>query len=318
MKSFDTATVAWCDRNDYWREAISKTFIPLECSFSDNEHHGSIRSGDWEQLRISEIRCSPQQVIRMRKGADNHPDNLILLSVVNTGKTSVAQAGHQTTLSQGEFGLYDTRFPYQLHLDGESSQHVVQIPANHLWQRLGKTDRLLACGFGKQHPLMPFLQMLLNNLMALPDDIPQKYASMLYDQFLSLVSSIISDQCMIGHDRSGSWHGLLFQIKIMIGSRLAEHNLSAVAVAESFKISPRYLARLFQKDETSFGKYLLSQRLAKSADALQSPLNTKTAVSDIAWRSGFSDMSYFSREFRAKFGCSPTDYRNISSSANVA
>ncbi|WP_261640399.1 helix-turn-helix domain-containing protein [Erwinia mallotivora] len=309
MQTFDTGAVAWADRSDYWRDAISQTFIPLECAFADGDRQGRITSGVWQDLRISEIACSAQNVLRRRRGADNHPDNLILLSVVSQGTTSVAQAGQQVSLTAGEFGLYDTRQPYQLHLEGESRQHVVQIPMEHLWQRLGKTDRLLACGFGSQHPLMPYLQMLLANLMALPDSLPQQYAAMLYDQLLSLVSSIISDQYRTTRNQNGSWHGLLFQIKIMINSHLAEQSLSASTVAANFNISPRYLARLFQKEGTSFGRYLLSQRLEKSAQALRSPLNSHTQVSEIAWRNGFSDMSWFSREFRSRFGCSPTDYR---------
>lgn len=316
MNIFDTDDVIYADRTDYWRDAISRTFVPLECAFAGSTKAGTIRTGSWGNLRISEINCSAQDVVRARKGADNHPDNLILLSFVSEGTTAVVQAGNHACLGQGEFGLYNTRFPYELHLNGESRQHVVQIPGEHLWQRLGKTDRFVASTFGKHHQLMPFLQMFLNNLMTLPDDIPQKYAAMLYDQFLELLTSIISDESKLRKGGAGTYHGLLFQIKIMINSHLAEHTLSAATVAESFSISSRYLSMLFQKDGTSFGKYLLNQRLTKSAEALRSSLHANTPISQIAWRYGFSDMSYFSREFRAKFGCSPTDYRHNSREAD--
>ena len=32
-------------------------------------------------------------------------------------------------------------------------------------------------------------------------------------------------------------------------------------------------------------------------------------VSDIALASGFNEVTYFNRRFRARFGCSPTQYR---------
>ena len=32
-------------------------------------------------------------------------------------------------------------------------------------------------------------------------------------------------------------------------------------------------------------------------------------ITDIAYACGFNDISYFNRRFRARFGCSPTQYR---------
>ncbi len=312
MKTFNTADVVYADRTDYWRHAISQTFVPLESTYAGSERNGILQAGVWGDLRLSEVSCSAQEVIRGRKGADNNPDNMILLSFVSQGKTSVVQGGNHASLSQGEFALYDTRFPYELHLDGETRQHVVQISKDHLSQRVGKTEHLVANAFGKQHPLMPFLQMLLNNLMTLPEDISLKYAAMLHEQFLELLSSVIADECS-NRSQAKTYHGLLFQMKIMINQRLADPALTAATIADAFGISSRYLNMLLKKDGTSFGRYVLNQRLTKAADALHSPLHRATPISQIAWRSGFSDMPHFSREFRARFGCSATEYRQQSS-----
>ncbi|KHN89656.1 helix-turn-helix domain-containing protein [Pectobacterium actinidiae] len=314
MDTYNTADISYAERGDYWRHAISRTFVPLESTFSGSERRGLIRSGLWGDLRLSEVSCSAQDVIRCRKGASNHADNLVLLSFISHGKTSVLQAGNHACLGQGEFGLYDTRFPYELHLHSETRQHVVQIPTEHLGLRLGKTEHLVAHAFGKQHALMPFLQMLLNNLMTQPEDMTCQHASVLYGQFLELLAVIISDES--GAKRSGRTHqGLLFQIKIMIDQHLSDTTLSAATIAESFGISARYLNMLLHHDGTSFGRYVLDQRLEKSAEALRSPLHSAAPIGQIAWHSGFTDMPYFSRAFKKKFGCSPTEYRHQSGDA---
>lgn len=309
MKTYNTADVLYAERSDYWRHAISRTFVPLESIFSGDDRHGVIRSGSWEDLRLSEVSCSAQDVIRRRRGADNHPDNVMLLSFISQGKTSVTQAGSHAGLGQGEFGLYDTRFPYELHLHGETRQHVVQIPIEHLRQKLGKTEHLVAYSFGKKHSLTPFLHMLLNNLMAQAEDISSRHTSVLYRQLLELITVVISDECR-SERSSRSSTGLLLQVKIMIDQQLSDTTLSVSRIADSFRISPRYLSMLLKNDGTTFGRYVLTQRLNKASLALQSPVYTDIPISQIAWKFGFSDMAYFSRAFRAKFSCSPTEYRH--------
>jgi|GEM_PF-1517105 len=309
MNTYNTADVLYAERCEYWRHAISRTFVPLESTFSGSQRQGVLRSGAWGDLRISEVSSSAQDVMRCRRGADNHPDNAMLLSFISQGKTSVVQAGSHACLGQGEFGLYDTRFPYELHLHGETRQHVVQIPIEHLRQELGKTERLVAHSFGKKHALTPFLHLLLNNLMAQPEDIASRHTGLLYGQFLELLAVIISDECEAKRP-SRSSAGLLFQIKIMINQQLSDTTLSASKIAESFSISPRYLSMLLKSDGTTFGRYVLTQRLNKASLALQSPLYSDIPISQIAWKFGFNDMAYFSRAFRAKFSYSPTECRH--------
>lgn len=54
---------------------------------------------------------------------------------------------------------------------------------------------------------------------------------------------------------------------------------------------------------------LLSVRLRRAAVAL---LSSNTAVADIAYDAGFSDLSTFNNRFRARFGESPSRFRRRS------
>ena len=58
----------------------------------------------------------------------------------------------------------------------------------------------------------------------------------------------------------------------------------------------------------SFADYVLEQRLNFAERQLANSANN-AAVTEIAYAAGFSDLSYFSRCFRRRFGITPSDRR---------
>jgi len=59
--------------------------------------------------------------------------------------------------------------------------------------------------------------------------------------------------------------------------------------------------------ETTPGKWLLHKRLEYAAAMLG---NRALQVTEVAFESGFEDVSHFSRSFKHQFGLSPSDFRN--------
>jgi AraC-like DNA-binding protein len=72
----------------------------------------------------------------------------------------------------------------------------------------------------------------------------------------------------------------------------------------------RYVQHLFDLSGTSFTDFVLEQRLRLAHRLLREPKNSSRKISDIAATAGFSDISYFNRAFRARFGATPTDIRD--------
>ena len=80
-------------------------------------------------------------------------------------------------------------------------------------------------------------------------------------------------------------------------------------VAEAFRISPHYLSRLFkQTTGFTFSDYLNLLRI-KEARLLR---ETDDSITDIAWRSGFSNFSHFGKMFKRTVQLSPRAYRRVS------
>nr|WP_263323375.1 response regulator [Neobacillus sp. Marseille-Q6967] len=78
--------------------------------------------------------------------------------------------------------------------------------------------------------------------------------------------------------------------------------------AESNHINPSYLSQLFKQQlNKKFVDYITELRIEESKRLLH---HTTLRMSEIAERVGYSDIAYFSNNFKKIVGCSPSDYRN--------
>jgi AraC-like DNA-binding protein len=85
--------------------------------------------------------------------------------------------------------------------------------------------------------------------------------------------------------------------------------LAVDAVALRQRVTPRYVQMLFQDEGMTFSEFVLGQRLTRVYHELRDPRFRRTNISSIAFAAGFSELSYFNRTFRRRFGMSPSDLR---------
>lgn len=85
-------------------------------------------------------------------------------------------------------------------------------------------------------------------------------------------------------------------------------NLSLKELSKDLSINPSYLSREFSKhfNNLSFGEYIRKQRIEKAIELMATPAYSLT---EIAYLTGFSDQSHFTRIFRQHTGVSPSEYR---------
>jgi AraC-like DNA-binding protein len=82
-------------------------------------------------------------------------------------------------------------------------------------------------------------------------------------------------------------------------------------LSKDLNIHPAYLSREFSKyfDNLSFGDYIRKQRIEKAIDYLN---NSNYSLTKIAYLTGFSDQSHFTRIFKKQTGKNPSVYRKES------
>ncbi|MBO9681761.1 MAG: chromate resistance protein [Flavisolibacter sp.] len=85
-------------------------------------------------------------------------------------------------------------------------------------------------------------------------------------------------------------------------------NLTLTEISKSLDINPSYLSREFSKhfNNLSFGDYIRKLRIEKAIELIQ---EDKYSLTEIAYLTGFSDQSHFTRIFKQHTGKSPSVYK---------
>jgi len=95
----------------------------------------------------------------------------------------------------------------------------------------------------------------------------------------------------------------------LIDQRMGDGEIPAVELCKALGV-PR--GRLFSafRPEGGVGAYVMGRRLARAKAAI-AERGTAEPIGTIAHRLGFSDASHLSREFRKRFGMTPSEYRRL-------
>jgi AraC-like DNA-binding protein len=97
------------------------------------------------------------------------------------------------------------------------------------------------------------------------------------------------------------------EIKELIQDHI-DTSISLKEISKSLDIHPAYLSREFSKyfDNLSFGEYIRKQRIEKAVDYLTT---TSYSLTKVAYLTGFSDQSHFTRIFKKHTGKNPSEFK---------
>ncbi|RWB20756.1 MAG: AraC family transcriptional regulator [Mesorhizobium sp.] len=100
-------------------------------------------------------------------------------------------------------------------------------------------------------------------------------------------------------------------IKQHIAQNLTDPGLNAGQISRKFRISERYVRQLFAEEGTSFSDYVNGERLAYIHSCLTDRRQLLRRIADIAFEVGFTEPSTFYRQFRLRYGMTPTKVRAL-------
>src|SRR5580765_1770314 len=85
-------------------------------------------------------------------------------------------------------------------------------------------------------------------------------------------------------------------------------SLSLKELSKELSISPSYLSREFSRyfEDLSFGEYIRKQRIERAMELME---KSTYSLTEIAYLTGFSDQSHFTRIFKKNTGQNPSVYR---------
>lgn len=152
--SYDTGRLPARHRALFWREAVCSTFVSVDCRIGDIETFtGTITTRRLADLRISRVRSGPHEVRRSAPYRVSEGTGAVLVGYQRRGTSCIVQDGRTATLKPGQFALYDTARPYELHLGTSCDQIVLSFPADLAEARFGHTRDFTARVVGGSHHL---------------------------------------------------------------------------------------------------------------------------------------------------------------------
>lgn len=104
--------------------------------------------------------------------------------------------------------------------------------------------------------------------------------------------------------KTPEWVG---ELKAIIQDQI-DSNLSLTGISKELELNPSYLSREFSRyfDNLSFGEYIRKLRIEKAKELIR---QSRFSLTEIAYLTGFSDQSHFTRVFKQVMGNNPSQFK---------
>ena len=232
------------------------------------------------------------------------------LTMVLNGTAQVSDGKIELTAQDGDIVYGRGELAARHVFPGNNQLLLIKIPRTILNLRLRSPlpDRIgKLTGAGAGHVLSGMLRSVAEGIPEATKDQMRPVELGLPEFLLTALLDKAPSHALGG--AAGMRAALLERISQTIEMRLSDPDLHLQQVASDHGISPRYLQKLFESVDESFGHFVKLRRLERCRLDLRSPLHAQKSISDILFQWGFNDSASFSRAFREQYGLSPREYR---------
>lgn len=314
----DTASVAPEDRLDFWQETISRAYYPLELQKPrDRWFFARVAHNDLCGIKVNRIVSSGLTTLRTPKSIARLDPGTLTLVIAEKGRFVVEQDGRAAVCTPGDLSTCDSSRRFRIHSLSPIEAVTFTIP-RCLLQPLG--DRLAEQTATRVQPTGPEL-LATSFLRDLARSLERGEVSQSDEGFAESVLALTRRLGLPAERRNGAHPAsaaeLLVRVKAYIAANLGDPELGPEQIARAHYISRRHLYNIFKPEGRGVQHWIQEQRLARCAAELQDPRLRDETIQTIAARWGFRSLSHFSRAFRAAYGCSPREYREMVAAADI-
>ena len=223
------------------------------------------------------------------------------------GSAGIAQFGRQSVITPGDCILVDSAAPSTFHYSGRfCNQLSVHLPRQLLLSERS-VDLEVSRRLAVDDPMSAMLRALVAKLMQ--TDAASRRAPELRQLLLNATRQAFAadpDATMHPTERVGE---RLEIAQLLVDRHLTEELLTPRWLANRLGVSLRTLQDDFNTLGTTVTSFIRDRRLLLARDRLVAMHQggAPESIADIAYASGFNDISYFNRCFRKAFACAPKD-----------
>jgi AraC family transcriptional regulator, positive regulator of tynA and feaB len=304
---------------DFWREVISKSFVPLRperivgknSTSTPHNQSFSCSLASWEanDLFFGRVCGQEQWVFRGEQEIAEKDRPVYFLNIQHQGHAIMRQGERESLLTPHSFALVDASRPFEMYVSDDFEQLSIKIPKARLAHLLADVacspPRGIACASGLG-------RIVVNAFETIREESSQldPMSSELAIEHAMAITAFALNQSKDPAPKANRSQRLLAHAKSYLVAHLNDPELGTQQLAEDLGLSVRYIQTLFAASQTSVGQWILDQRLQQCRQDLLANSNSEDRIATIAFRRGFNDLSYFNRSFKRRFGMTPSQSRN--------
>lgn len=309
-RHLSTVMVPPRERLPMWREVFGQAIAKLDIEATgDALFHAEGTLCALPGAAYASVHASPVRIARTRGLIAADPADMLYL-ITADAPLAISQGGHDHMLAAGDAIFLRGSEVSRINSSLRSRFTNIAVAFDDLRPVHAGADDLAMRVVSRHNDLLGLLHAYVHILHPL-SATSEAAATLAAGHIRDLISAIAAaqDESPPSTERSGVRAARLRAIKADIAVRLRDPELNITGVAERAGISPRYVRRLFQEEESRFSVHLLERRLDRAHHMLLHPGQTPRTIAAIAYACGFGDLSYFNRTFRRRFGMTPSDLR---------
>lgn len=310
---FDSSVLAERDRFAFAREEYGRKALQVDLD-TLGQHPFQLRmhAADFGGVRVAVISSTPYRVARTRPLIADGDDKIGLVFPL-TGRFIGEQNGREVAVGRGEV---TTMFADRAGWFGTETGGVfltIRAAPDLIKAHAGDTQHFRSGITRKPSPVMfDLIRTYLATLNRSRSGVTSNLRNIAGRQLTELaVHAFFADMGQDNPIRDGE--GLRGARCAAALTHMARHfadpGYNVGVCAGQLGISVRSLQLLLEADGKRFSDELRRLRLERAHTLLSDPRNAAFHVTDIALDCGFSDLSHFNRQFRLRFGETPTSVR---------
>lgn len=263
-----------------------------------------------QALAVAVVRNSAARINRdwrcIRQDSAEH----LFLVLQKAGHSVMRQGDADVRLAPGDFIMIDSAYPSRfLYGDSGSLQYSVHLNRAEFAHRFG-TCALGGCPIPGSTDIGMALRATIDRIVDGEGAAAQQH--FIGEAFFNLMGAYLCGMEAGDLPSSETSNELLMaKARAYIRQRFRDPECTPADVAAAMGISLRALQRRFQAAGSSLSECLIGARLDYVCQRLmaQETAGTSDRISTIAFDAGFNDLSYFNRQFRARYRVPPGEYR---------
>lgn len=310
IASVSTAAVDDARKFDFFCDAICDVYAGIQ----PVEPANTVFDAEFRAIAVSggvlaSIAAPGHVADRGARELRRRPDESLFLNVSEFSGYGASHAGHDWRLSPGRPFLLDNASPFHLDFDPGRRMLLYSLRFDRAGLDIDTASATLAAVNHAivQTELGRHLEIQMRLMCRAMQSGEAKLAGMMSRPVIQLLSLVAQT---VAAGSTDTTRLDVATIRALARQYLPDTRFGIDEISNLLKCSARNIQSRFAAEGTTFGRWLLAERLDLARSRLDRPDFAGRSIESIAHASGFRDAAHFHRAFKRRFGLPPGQVRH--------